>query len=179
MRLLLIIPLLFSISVDAEIHKEAIPTEHGLEFRWWPVLPEIEGWHQDRNSSLKFGMNAQAPIGSTFENAETVIYSRAVYKPRVPNIKNLSAFIENDKADFLAKESSLKISRVDPIRNSDEVLLQSFSFTPSSTGNWEQVSYLEEEKFYIVFTISSRSKRGFKESFSAYKQIVEEYKKEL
>ncbi len=59
---------------------------------------------------------------------------------------------------------------------SDGSELESFTFFPAGKGNWEQVAYGEEGDYYLVFTVSSRSKDGFEKSWGAYEQFVKNYK---
>jgi hypothetical protein len=64
-----------------EIEKRATACERVLCFHWWPKLPPLEGWHQDEARSFAFGVNALAPDGFTFGDAETVIYAKALPSP--------------------------------------------------------------------------------------------------
>src|ERR1700680_1939400 len=93
----------------AEIEKVTIPGEKGMSLYWWPKLPTAAGWHQDRHHSFKYGVNALAPDGATVANAETVMYAKAVYKPREPEIKSLATLIERDKKEFLANVPGVEI----------------------------------------------------------------------
>src|SRR6476659_7512895 len=93
---------LLSAPAHAEIENIAQHCDQKLCLSWWPKLPPLKGWHQDRPSSLRNSINALAPDGRTFANAEAVIYARAIYKPRVPDVRSLDQLIENDKRDFLA-----------------------------------------------------------------------------
>ena len=161
------------ISLQAEIYKLSIPHETGFKFYWWPVLPKVKGWHHEENYSIKYNINAQAPEGFNFSNAETVIYAKALYKPRVPESKSLDKLIQNDKKQFLEQDSKMKITKV---ASSNEKYFQSFTFFPSSKGNWEKVSYAEEDDFYLVFTISSRTENGYKKSLKGYEEFVSKYK---
>ena len=179
MKYILLFSIVLSFSVKAEVHKEAQPSDNGLKFVWWPVLPEVEGWEQDRESSLSYGINAQIPNGTSFYDSETVIYARAVFKPRIPNLKTLNAFIENDKSTFLSKVPSVKIIEAEKIINDNDIEFQSYYFMPHKSGNWEQVSYSEEGEFYLVFTISSRSELGLNTHIATYKKFVTQYAKEL
>src|SRR5207237_10269165 len=99
----------------AEIEKIAIPGERGISFHWWPKLPSVVGWHHDREQSFQFGVNALAPDGFTFANAETVMYAKAVYKPREPEAKSLELLIEKDKKTFAAHIPGVAIEEVAPL----------------------------------------------------------------
>jgi hypothetical protein len=66
----------------AAIEKNSVVCDTGICFYWWPTLPAINGWHQDKEQSFHENANVLAPDGSTSVDAETVIYANAVYKPR-------------------------------------------------------------------------------------------------
>lgn len=177
-RLFLSVVLLACLSpiANAEIEKLANVCESGVCFNWWPKLSVIEGWHQDKEQSFSMLANAQAPSGFTFSNAETVIYAIALYKPREPDLKTLQQLIDNDINKFKTDYKGVDIKEVKSIDSSDGKLFKSLIFIPSESGNWEQVSYAEEDDFYLIFTISSRSKKGFDNSIGVYKRFINTYK---
>ncbi len=162
----------------AEIKKTVIPGEEcgSMCFHWWPVLPAVKGWHQDIEGSYKFSANTQAPNKFTFANAETVIYAKALYKPRMPKIHNIYELIENDHSQFNDK-AELNINKVNSITTADGQDLLTYSFYPKAKGNWEHVSYGEEGDFFLVFTISSRTKSGLEKNLPVYNEFITKYKK--
>lgn len=161
---------------QAAIEKIAAPCEDAICLHWWPVLPEIGGWHHDEKASYHHKVNAMAPDGFTFSNAETVIYAKALYKPRTPETKTLDMLITDDQADFLQSDSSLIITETTPLTTGDGKKLRSFTFFPGESGNWEKVTYAEEGDYYLVFTISSRTKEGYQKSLPHYEQLIWHYK---
>ncbi len=54
--------------------------------------------------------------------------------------------------------------------------LVSYTFFPKKGVNWERVSYGQECKFYLVFTISARSAAALHKSMPAYEQMIRNYK---
>jgi hypothetical protein len=122
------------------------------------------------------GVNVQVPDGFTFSNAETVIYAKASYKPRIPETTSLEIFINNDKADFLKDDPTIAITKVPGLKTSDGKALETYTFFPKVKGNWEEVSYGEEVDFYLIFTISSRSHAGFLATLPVYEQYIARYK---
>lgn len=174
-RLILLL-FLISAPTQAEIYKTAVPSESGMKFYWWPVLPKIKGWHHERNFSLMYSSNTQAPDGFTFVNSESVIYAKAIFKPRRKNIKSLNELIESDKNEFIKNNKNLIINEVNSLTTSDGNKLKSFTFSPKVKGNWERVSYGEENDFYLIFTLSSRSKNGYSESLKDYEKFISNYK---
>ncbi|MGC1830211.1 MAG: hypothetical protein WA663_07345 [Candidatus Acidiferrales bacterium] len=170
---------LLGITARAGVEKVAVPCSNGICLYWWPKLPQLKGWHQDKDQSFNYGVNAMAPDGSSFVNSESVIYARAEYKPRVPETKSLGKLIADDRKDFLASDPDITISEVSAFVTGDGVKMRSFTFFPKSKGNWELVSYGEEGDYYLIFTLSSRSKEGFDKAQNAYRELIAHYKVNL
>lgn len=175
---LLIIALLFSAYAQADIEKIALPGEKGMSFYWWPKLPSVAGWHQDKDSSFRYSVNALAPDSGTFSNAETVMYAKASYKPRIPKIKSLEMLIASDKEDFLKNVPGVEIQEAKPLITADGKPFKSFTYFPKNAGNWERVTYGEEGEFFLIFTISSRSKAGYDANAQAYEKLIKLYKEQ-
>jgi len=174
---LLIIALLFAApSAQAEIEKIAIPDENGMHLYWWPKLPIVAGWHQDRDQCFKFKVNALAPDNATFANAETVMYAKAIFKPRDPEIKSLEMLIARDRSIFLEDTPGIEIQEAKSLVTADGKKFRSYTFFPKGSGNWERVTYGEEGEFFLIFTVSSRSKAGYNATESTYEKLVALYK---
>lgn len=162
--------------VRAEVEKSAQTCESQICFYWWPKLPAVKGWHQDLNESYELGANVLVPDGSSFSDAETVMYAEALYKPRVPDIASVAALIDGDKQKFLDHRPGLKIVESKGQATGDGKILRSFEYIPGRQGDWEQVSYGEEGDFYLIFTVSSRTKTGYTHSVSAYEGLIQGYR---
>ena len=167
---------LLSARVDAEIEKTAMTCGSKICFYWWPKVPAVKGWHQDRDKSYEMGANVLVPVGSSFTAAETVIYVKALYKPRMPDIASVEALIEDDKKRFLDSRPGMKMVELTGLATADGKVLRSFEYIPEPQGDWEQVSYGEEGDFYLVFAISSRTKMGYDKSILAYKELIKSYR---
>ncbi len=174
----LLLGILLSVPLGAapEIEKVGQVCEKGLCLAWWPKLEPATGWHHERGPSLQNGVNVQVPDGFTFSNAETVIYAKAAYKPRIPETTSLEALIKNDKDEFRKDDPGITITRVSPLKTKDGKVLESYTFFPTAKGNWEEVSYGEEGEYYLIFTISSRSHAGFLGSLPVFEQYIAQYK---
>ena len=160
----------------AEIEKLAQPCDEQVCFHWWPRLPPIKGWHQDFDQSIHYGANTLAPDGSTFADADAVLYAKALFKPRMPKTKSLEMLIDDDKADVRERDSTIKIDESKPIRTADGHELRTVEFIPAKTGNWERVAYGEEGEFYLLFTISARSEQAYKKATKVYEELVSKYR---
>jgi hypothetical protein len=179
MRLLplfIIVTLFAAPNAQAEIEKIAIPGEKGMSLYWWPKLPNVAGWHQDRDSSLHYSVNALALDNAEFANTETVMYAKAIFKPRDPEIKSLEMLIARDKKDFLKNVSGVELREVKSLATADGKQFKSFVFSPKGSGNWERVTYGEEGEFFLIFTVSSRSKAGYDATESTYEKLIGLYK---
>jgi len=170
---------LLSIAAQAEVEKIATPCDNGICLYWWPKLPPISGWHQDKDQSFHYRINALAPDGSSFVKAEAVMYAEAIYKPRVPETKSLDALIAGDKQKFLQSDPSLTIAEASEMMTGDGIAMRSFTFFPRSQGNWEPVTYGEETEYYLIFTLSSRSKEAFERTTTTYRELIARYKAKL
>jgi hypothetical protein len=168
--------LLVPLSAFSEIEKVGQLCEKGICVAWWPKLTSVKEWHHEREPSFANSVNIQVPNGFTFSNADTVIYAKAIYKPRAPEIKSLDMLIKRDREKFISRDPDIVVTETKNLKTGDGRFLNSFTFFPKSEGNWEQVSYGEEGDFYLIFTISSRSRAGFDETFHVYEQYVGQYK---
>jgi hypothetical protein len=171
----LLIALLPSVA-SAEIVKSADIDCKGICFHWWPKLQPPQGWHQDTDMSYRDNINALAPDGHTFGDAEAVMYGNAVYKPRVPEDKSIDQFVQGDKERFASEHPKSEMKDAEPLTTADGKSLRSVIFVEKNDGYWERVSYGEEGDFYLVFTLSSRSQKGYDETMSAYEKLVESYR---
>ena len=163
-------------TAQAEILKLAVQGDAGVQFYWWPVMPRVEGWYHDRENSLFYGANAQAPAGSRFADAETVIYAKAIFKSNVPQIKDIAGLVGNDKALYLS-EGNVRVVEVDPLPSASGEAFRSCRFVPQGGGNWEQVAYAEEGEFFLLFTLSSRSRSGFEAARADFRQFIRGYRR--
>ncbi|QSX30586.1 hypothetical protein JYB88_02685 [Shewanella cyperi] len=176
--LLFIALLFFAQGAQADIEKIAIPTKNGMSSYWWPKLPSVAGWHQDQDSSFRYSVNALTLDNVMFSNAETVMYAKASFKPRIPEIKSLEMLIENDKEDFLKNFPGVEIQETQSLTTADGKQFKSFTYFSKGAGNWERVTYGEEGEFFLIFTISSRSKAGYDANVRAYEKLIELYKEQ-
>jgi len=128
--------ILFSLPLIAvpEIEKVGQVCEKGVCLAWWPKLEPATGWHHERGPSLQNGVNVQIPDGFTFSNAETVIYAKAAYKPRIPKTTSLEAFIKNDTDEFRKDDPSIAITEVTPLKTKDGKAFESYTFFPKAKG---------------------------------------------
>lgn len=183
MKYIPIVALFFSFFTFAEIDKKAYTCDESgkMCFLWWPKLQGVDGWKQDMQHSNHYKMNTQAPLGSTFSNAETVIYARAEYQHDGSPDKNLSEFIKSSQEKYLIPDPTLMVEKTKTISSQNNINFESYKFIPSKQGNWEQVSYAEEidkdgNKYFLIFVLSSRSQAGYDKYIKDYFKFITQYK---
>lgn len=167
-----------AVAAHADVEKFALMGNNGMRMVWWPKIAPPIGWAQDRRSSEHYAMNAFAPGGSTFNDADTVFYARAEYKQRVPEIKTLKQYIERDRKGALSHVADLKIKPGAALANGDGAKLDTLVFEPGATaGNWERVAFLEEGDYFFNFVISARTKAGYEKNVKVYEDWIRAYKR--
>lgn len=180
MRYLAMLLLLFtSLIAHGEIERN-LKTEDGeVQYYWWPKLTLADGWVQDITHSYHFHANAIVPEGEVFPGAETVVYAKAIYKPMLPNVSTLEAFIGRDKASYLADIPGVVIHPADSVKTAEGKTLTSYRYEPTQEGNHERLVYGEDDKFYLVFALSSRSKEGLAQAMDDFVTMVESYRHQV
>ncbi|GAB1597192.1 hypothetical protein PAGU2638_28720 [Lysobacter sp. PAGU 2638] len=176
-RLLILSLLLIAPTTFAAIEKYARTSETGVVFQWWPKVAPPHGWHHDDGSSRYFAFNAFAPDGSTFSTAETVLYAKASYRPRVPEIASLAAFVSKDIAQLRSSEPGISITPEPGMRARSGLRFKVVRFEPGTagTGAWERVAYAEDGEYFLTFAVSSHSAAGLKASASAFRALLDGY----
>lgn len=106
------------------------------------------------------------------------MYAKASFKPRIPEIKSLEMLIANDKEDFLKNVPGVVIQEAKSLTTADGKQFKSFTYFPKGSGNWERVTYGEEGEFFLIFTISARSRTGYDVNVQAYAKLIELYKEQ-
>ena len=160
----------------AEIEKIATVCDKGICPHWWPKLTPPAGWTHDREHSYLYNINALAPDGKSFANSETVMYANAIYKPRVPDSATLAAFIEGDHEAFKEKSPGLEIKVDKDLSTKDGTSVKTWRMEPRTDGQWERAAYFEEDEYYMVFIISSRTADGLDRSMPYFEAAVENAK---
>ena len=104
------------------------------------------------------------------------MYANAIYKPRSPKDKTLKIFIQGDKEQAQKNHPDIQILKAADLVTADGKKLPSFTFFPTTEGNWERVSYADEGDFYLIFTLSARTKAGYDKAVLDYQTLIKNYK---
>jgi hypothetical protein len=160
----------------ADVEKIAQLYGEQICFHWWPRVEPPEGWKHERGQSLHYNFNALAPIESDFANAEAVMYANAIYRPRVPAEKTLSAFIDSDIQKFRSDNPGLSVTELPALKTADGKIAKLFLLKPTGQGQWERVAYFEEGDYYMVFVASSRTESGLLRVAGTHETLVSRYR---
>lgn len=166
----------------AEVEKY-VDVDHGCAnaagcFYWWPKVVAPSGWHHDEDASRQNTSNILVPDGKTFADAETIMYARSPYKPRLKSVASLAQFIAQDKADTLKALPGTIVADGAPMTDGDGKVLKTVTFSPPAGGHgsWERLAYSEEGDFYLLFVISSHSTAGLAKDMKAFESLIASYK---
>jgi hypothetical protein len=162
---------------NAEMEKIAIPFDNQIRLFNWPKVVVPNAWHHEKESSYANGVNIIVQDNFTFGNSESVIYTASVYKPSRPEIKSLEALIAEDKKALLTQFPETVISTEAALSDGKNNKMLSLRYSPRASGNWERVTYGEETDFYLIFTLSSRSEKGYLTAMPTYKKVIKSYNK--
>lgn len=179
MNYLLTLLILISTALSAEPLKPFIPAEPTMQGFWWPVYIDASGAQQESFYGLPLGDYPTAADGALLSDIETIIYARALYKPRTPRIKSLGELVEAEKRQFRARNPEVEISAIEPVQAADGETLTSYTYFPRKSGTWERVTYSEEGDFYLLFTIRSQSKLRYQQDLESYLTYIRKYRKPL
>ncbi len=143
------------------------------------TLSAPKGWVANSES----GVNQGAPFvfypkNSSWQKSVAVMYM-TVY-PKAENGDTLEKFIERDVSDFKANSAKLNVETADEIitakdARGKERKAEVRYFTGDQFGNYEAVAYIDQDKSVVSIVLSSKSKKDFDASFSAFKELVASY----
>jgi hypothetical protein len=133
-----------------------------------------KGWVLDREVGKRFGTCCvYYPQGSTWDNAETVMYPNIATKG--PSQNTLSEFMESDLASFRkhAPEMTYEDAQDIPLQNKRIAKIRIFRGV--NRGSSEAVAYVDEEKIIALLVMSSKTTKGFNESMPLFRSAVQSY----
>jgi len=176
LKVLVALVFLASMEASAEISKVAVPEDSGFQLYWWPVLPIPAGWLHDEGISRASGVNMLRPRGTTFAKAPAVMYGRADFKPRIPEVHSLIEYVAKDRNALAEESPTTVIAELQAVRNGDGKLLSVVSYVIPSRHQWELTAYGEEGEFYLLFTLSASSEAGFNQARPVFYAMLATYK---
>lgn len=178
MRRVAVVAILLSlvpVPTFAEIFKLAVPQDPGFRLYWWPVVKIPAGWEHNENVSREAGVNMLVPVGEKFADAPSVIYARADYKPRLPEVRSIAEYVERDRQDLASESPDTLITALEAVQTADGKSLAMREFVIPARKQWEVVAYGEEGEFYLLFTLSATSEAALKAALPVYYEMLHAY----
>jgi hypothetical protein len=133
----------------------------------WPKLPAVSGWHQDGAASFQFSANALIPDGATFADADATILARGMARGG----KSLSQLMDEGRAGTDAGN----VAKPMEIADKDTRPFTVVALAPAASGKWEANAYGEEGRYFLVFTLSARSRDAYDKAFPVFSQMIQSY----
>ncbi|PID59251.1 hypothetical protein CSB45_00980 [candidate division KSB3 bacterium] len=167
-------------SAQGRIIKIVVPEENRMEggalFLWWPELPAIEWWQQDREASITRGSNVLVPLGADATRAEALIAAQAIEK-KLTLCFNLGEFIFYQKRLLLEEnDGAVEFVEGTAVTTGDGKKLPGFLFVHKKTGAFEHLFYGEEGNFYTIFSLQARDRKAYLRALHYYKLLLSRYR---
>jgi len=133
-----------------------------------------KGWVADREVGKRLGpCCVYYPQGSTWDNAETVMYPNITTKG--PGQKTLSEFMKSDLASFREHEPGMQYEDVQDVSLPNQRIAKIRVFRGVNRGSSEAVAYIDEEKIIAIFVMSSKSEKGLNQSLPLFRSALQTY----
>lgn len=158
----------------AELERVQLPCGGVTCVHFLPKLPSLTGWHIDSEPTSDSGVVALVPDGSTYANAEYIIYARALQKSLLMDQPSLTGFIAQDKDDYQALYPGIKVQEEKPVQTAQEAL-RTLRYTPTKSGHWEQVTYHEDGNHFVVIVLTSKTSAGYSKALNQYLDLLKRY----
>jgi hypothetical protein len=170
---LLALALVSATFASAEIEKTSVITKKGIELFWWPKIYTPTGWARFQEESQSNGCNMLGPMGSNFDDAPAIIYSRAFYLPNKTERGTIAQFIQEDQAEMKQHMRGAIVREIEatPTKN---YKIRTFSVTLSGKA-YEQVCYGIEGQYRILFCVSAKSEKDLKKALPVFREILAKY----
>lgn len=131
-------------------------------------------WVIDREAGRRAGTCCvYYPKGSTFHNAETIMYPNIATKG--PGQKTVNDFMQSDHETFLKHDPGLRYEEAADIPLQNKRIAKIRLFRGVNHGGSEAVAYIDEEKIIALFVMSSKSEEAFNKSIPLFRSAVKTY----
>ena len=133
-----------------------------------------KGWVVDQEVGKRNGTCCvYYPKGSTWDNAETVMYPNIATKG--PGQRTLDEFMESDLKNFRTHDPGMKYEDAEDVPLERKRVAKVRIFRGVNRGSSETVAYVDEEKIIALFVMSSKTEKGLNESMPVFRSAVQTY----
>lgn len=138
-------------------------------------LTAPDGWVLDNTSGVSQGLYAVFyPEGSSWKDAETVMYTRGLALDSVERTC-IDSVVNYDIRYFRENEPGIEVNEVTSQRISKDKVARMVSFGGGSYNNYEMVAYIPEEKVVVEVVLTSRTEKGMKENLPKLNELLSSY----
>jgi hypothetical protein len=146
---------------------------YGDKFAFSLTAPK--GWILDNKSGVTQGLYAVFyRQGESWDKALTVMYANTASLEDKAH-KTLDQLIKYDLDNFRSNYSDIKIIDGNNIVIKDKIIAKVKYLSGKSYGNYEAMAYIDAGKTGIMIIMSSRSENGYKNSLTAFEDLVKSY----
>ena len=132
-----------------------------------------KGWVLDRATGQKMGTCCVLyPQGSTWDQAESVIYPNIAEKQPGQTLQNLMA---SDVSGFRQRFPKMNVAEARDLPAGDSQLAKVRFFYGVNQGSYELVAYVDEPQVVALLVLSSRSKEAMGEALPAFREVLKSY----
>ena len=138
------------------------------------LIDAPEGWIIDREVGKQLGTCCvYYPRGSTWDNAETVMYPNIVTKGS--ERKTLKEFMESDLKKFREHNSAMTYEDAKDVPLEHNRVARVRLFYNVNQGSAEAVAYIDEEKVIALVVLSSKTEKALHESMAMLRSTLRTY----
>ncbi|MFZ0296557.1 MAG: hypothetical protein WAL52_23295 [Candidatus Sulfotelmatobacter sp.] len=138
------------------------------------MIAAPKGWSLDREVGQRLGTCCVFyPEGSTWDDAETVIYPNIVSKG--PGQQTLHELMASDLNDFRDHNPKMSFEDGEEIRLKNHGTAKVRYFYNVNQGSSEAVAYVDEEKIIALVVVSSKTRKGLNESIPLLRSALQTY----
>lgn len=133
-----------------------------------------KSWIADSETGQRLGICCVFyPKGSTWDDAETVIYPNIATK--ADGQKTLKEFMENDLSDFRQNNPSMKYEDGPDISLKNNRVAKVRFFYGVNKGSSEAIAYIDEEKVIALVVVSSRTQTALNGAMPLLREMLQTY----
>jgi hypothetical protein len=133
------------------------------------------GWVLDNQSGLDIGLHAVFyPVGQTWRDSPVMAYAKVF--TITPEVATPEALVADTLADFRPDSPLITATFKKSLTLADGRSASLYHFTGDKFGNYEAVAYIKERVTINFFVLSSRDKKHFTSSLTAFEALVRSYR---
>jgi hypothetical protein len=133
-----------------------------------------KGWVVDKEIGKRLGgCCVFYPRGTTWDNAETVLYPNIATKRK--GQQTLAEFMTSDLADFRRHDPAMTYEDAEDVSLKNNRIAKVRLFYGVNGGSSEAVAYVDEDEIIVLVVLSSKTKKGLNESMPLLRSALETY----